>query len=170
MSIVARLNHPQPGRVVWASEWSAEKPLRRIDRLGLTHVDITVTAANVATVSDAGFGSGTAGETITAGQTVYLDTADNKYKLADVNASGKDVVAGIALHGAANSQPIKFQISGVINLGATLVVGTIYVASATAGGIAPAADGASGWKTCILGVAITTANLKMSINAGGVAI
>lgn len=170
MSIVARLNHPQPGRVVWGCEWSHEKPMRRIHSVGLAFIDLVPVAANVATVTDGQFGTGTAGETITAGQTLYLDAATNTYKLADVNASGKDVIAGISLHGASSGQPIKFQAGGTINLGVTLTVGLIYVGSATPGGIAPSADGITGWKTCVLGIATTTANLKMGILAGGTAI
>jgi hypothetical protein len=61
------------------------------------------------------------------------------------------------------------QTAGNINLGATLTVGQIYVLSATAGGIAPVADLATGHYPSILGVATTASNLLMGILVSNVA-
>lgn len=131
--------------------------------------DISVTAANVKIVSDAAVADGTAGATITAGQAVYLDETDNKFKLADAdNTATTAAVRGIALNGASDGQPIKVASSGVLNMGATLTVGTIYVLSGTAGGVCPASDLTSGDYVSLLGVAITAANLKLNINNSGV--
>jgi hypothetical protein len=53
--------------------------------------DLTVTAGNVVASKDAKLRSGTAGATVTAGQTVYYDTTANTYKLADANGATPDV-------------------------------------------------------------------------------
>lgn len=132
-------------------------------------VDLTITAANIIAGSGANNDNGTAGETITAGQCLYLDSSDSKYKLADSNAAGKDVVAGISLHAALNGQPIKFITGGNLAMGAILTVGETYCLSETPGGIAPIADLATGEKVSILGVATTTSNLAISRNNTGVA-
>lgn len=132
--------------------------------------DISITAANVVRVSGEQV-SGVAGATITAGQPVYLDSTTSTYLLSDANASGKDAVSGIALNGAAAGQPLVVAKSGsVLTIGATVVVGTIYVLSATAGGICPASDLATGHKTTVLGVATTAARLQLNIFASGVAV
>lgn len=128
--------------------------------------DLTITPANVVKGSTANVVNGVAGTTITAGQTVYEDTGDsNKLKLADANnTSATAACKGIALHAALAGQPCAYINGGDLGLGAILTVGIIYVLSATAGGIAPAADLASGWRTTILGVATTTSNLRLGIN------
>ena len=133
--------------------------------------DITITAANVVASADAKVRRGTAGAAITAGQALYLDAADSKLKLADANgvAAAKSL-AGVALHAAATGQPVVYAYEGDVNVGATLTVGEIYVLSATAGGIAPKADLASGHTVSILGVATSAGNLRVSINNSGAAV
>ena len=130
--------------------------------------DLTITAASVKAVAGSINSTGTSGQTITAGQAVYRDATDNKIKLADANSSLAVAAAvGISLHGSAADQPIDWVQGGDIDLGATLVPGTIYVASGTAGGIAPSADIASGWWVTTLGVATSASNLKISVFASG---
>lgn len=133
--------------------------------------DITVTAANVTPGSGAGLRYGTAGATITAGQTVYLDTTDNKYKLARANAASTAQVAGIALHGASNNQPLTIHTGGAINIGGTVAVGAIYVLSAAAaGGIAPAADLTTTNRVSVIGVGTTTGIIAVDLQNSGVAV
>lgn len=133
--------------------------------------DLSITAASVASSTDAQFFNGTAGATITAGQSVYLDSTTNTLKLADANASAATAsVYGIALHATLSGQPLQVQVSGNINLGATLGVGTVYVQSATAGGIAPAADLASGWRTSVLCIGTSSSNAIMCIRNSGAAV
>jgi hypothetical protein len=129
--------------------------------------DLSITAASVLKGTGAVTSNGTAGATITAGQTLYIDTSDsNKLKLFDANASATtSVLAGVALHGASSGQPISYQTAGPITIGATVALGTIYIGSATAGGIAPSSDLASGWYTNILGVATSTSVITININA-----
>lgn len=130
--------------------------------------DITITAASVALVSG-NTASGTAGATITAGQALYLDSVTNTLKLcdADLSAAGADCV-GIALHGSLSGQPIKYQVDGTITIGATVVLGRSYWASATAGGIAPVGDVASPLRATLIGVATTTAVLTLKLYTSGV--
>ena len=130
--------------------------------------DITITAANVLKGTAARTVEGTAAVTIAAGQTVYLDSSVNTYKLADNSASTTDLVAGIALHSSVANQPIVVQASGNIDLGATLTTGETYVLSTTAGGIAPIADLATTEYVTILGVATGTGNLLLAINNTGI--
>lgn len=135
--------------------------------------DISVTPANC--VTDAGgTENGTAGETITAGQTVYKKSTDSKFYKADCDATavgantGINDVYGIALNGAAAGQPVTVQTSGTITIGATVVVGTIYQQSDTAGGIMPSTDAAATNYVTVLGVATTAAIITLDINSSGV--
>ncbi len=140
--------------------------------------DVSVTAASVARVTGSGtFGNDTvidngfAGAAITAGQSVYKDTS-GVYQLTDANLSAAAGVAvGIALNSApASGQPISVATGGTLTPGFTVTVGTIYVPSATAGGIAPAADLVTGWRTAIIGIGITSSVLKLVMVSGGVAV
>lgn len=126
--------------------------------------DITITATSVVAGTDADIYQGVAGETTTAGQAVYLDYLTNRLFLADANASeGAAEVKGVALHGASAGQPLRVQTAGGITIGGTTVESTIYIASGTAGGIAPAVDLASGWYTTVIGVGGLTNTLKLSV-------
>lgn len=116
--------------------------------------------------------SGLLGATVTAGQTVYLDTTTSTYKLADANASATTAaVAGIAMNGGVSGQPVVVAIGGTLDPGFTVGVGEIYVQSATAGGIAPRADLTTGWYTSVLGFGITASSLRLlgSVGRAGVA-
>ena len=134
--------------------------------------DLTVTAANV--VPDAGGStqSITFGETVTAGQVLYLAAADGRYYKTICNSATAEirVVSGIALNGGAAGQPGTMLTAGTVTIGATTVVGKIYVASATAGGIAPSTDLVTGWYTAIIGIGITASKILLSIKNGGVAV
>lgn len=132
---------------------------------------ISQTAASVIPGSDAVRLTVTSGGTITAGMPVYKDASDsNKYKAARANALGTSVVAGIALNGASNGQPMTIQNSGDINLGATLIVGETYCLSdAVAGQIVPIGDLGSADYPVILGQAETASNLILDIQSAYVA-
>lgn len=130
--------------------------------------DIAITATSVVGSGSATRETGSAGEAITAGQAVYLDSATNKYKLSDANATGAKTVRGIALNGAALNQPVVVQKDGPITIGATLVAGTTYCLSATAGGICPQADLTTGDDVVVIGVAASTSVLNINIQTPGV--
>jgi hypothetical protein len=136
--------------------------------------DISVTAANVLAGPNAKKRRGTAGATITAGQTLYEDSADsNKLKLADCDASAATAkCVGISLHGASNGQPLEFvEEDDDFTPGATLSLSDqadtgVYVLSGTAGGIAPMDDLASGDYPVILGVAKSASKMNLKIVRG----
>lgn len=109
--------------------------------------DVSPTAADVVMVS----GSDkkvTFGATITAGAVLYFDTTagEGDYKLAQcdgtaLEAGSADIV--IALNGGADGQPGRVAAlnpGDVVNVGATLTEGEIYVLSQAAGAMCPEAD------------------------------
>lgn len=132
--------------------------------------DLIITASQVLPGADsagATFENGVAGATITAGQSVYLDSATNTLKLADNNDTSAllAIVRGIALHGSTTGQPLRIQTSGpmTIGAGAAPVVSRPYVLSATPGGIAPVADLATGNRTTIIGIGSASGGLILRL-------
>jgi hypothetical protein len=127
--------------------------------------DLTLTAANVQPSSLAVIISGLAAVAITAGQTVYEDTADldafsrPKFKLYDANlvtpAAILNGVRGVAANTAGINQPIDVVLSDpAFTHGlATVARGDVIVASATAGGLAPVADVVTGWRPAVVMIA-----------------
>lgn len=134
--------------------------------------DLVITAANVIAGTGARKEHGTAGATITAGQSVYLDSATNSYKLADCDSATAAVrsAAGIALHAASSGQPLSVHTRGPITIGATVTQGVAYYLSATPGGICPVADLGSGDYPTILGIATSASVIEIDIQASGVAL
>lgn len=134
---------------------------------------ISVTVASVVGSTDSNdYESGISGETIAAGQALCLNPTTNKIELADANGASAymKTVIGISQHGSLLNQPIRYQRRSNMTFNAALTQGTIYVLSATPGGIAPASDLASGHTVVILGVASSTTVLAMSINNTGIAV
>jgi len=137
--------------------------------------DITITAANVAVVTTSSptvSRSYNAGEAVTAGQLVYLNTADSEWYKAQADGTALEAGSaglGVALHTSANGQPLAVQTAGQITIGGTVVAGTEYVASDTAGGICPHADlTATGRRYSRVGYATTTGIIKLDLLASGV--
>ena len=131
---------------------------------------ISVTASSVAPGTDCSIASGTAGASITAGQPLYVDTANsNVLKVADCDLSALGAtVAGISLHAASSGQPIAYATAGYVTFNAVLTAGKAYVLGATAGDICPIADLTTGWRTTILGIAYSTTSLRLLITSTGV--
>ena len=132
--------------------------------------DLFVTAASVLAGAGSSSESGIAGAAITAGQTVYLDSATNRFLLADSNSAtvAARTPRGIALNGAATGQPLAVLVSGPVTIGATMTAGVAYYQSDTPGGIAPVADVGSGEVSTIIGIATSTTVLKVKIQSSGV--
>lgn len=131
-------------------------------------VDLVITPSDVVPTGSSVIKHGYAGATIVAGQTVYLDASDNRYKLADTDDTDADVPAGIALNGASAGQPVAVCGGGDLTLGTVLTAGTAYYLSETPGGIQPAADLGSGEAVAQLGIAKSTSVLAMRIITPGV--
>jgi hypothetical protein len=140
---------------------------------------ITVTPANVLSGTGAATEVGIAGEAITAGQTVYKKTLDGFFWKADADATAVganaeiDNVYGISLTNSAAGQPITVQKSGDIICGGTVVPGTMYVQSGTAGcftAIANLTTANLGDYVITIGMAITTSVIHMMVYRTGVAL
>ena len=131
--------------------------------------NLSITAANVVedSVSKQAY---TAGATITAGQALYIDTGNsNVAKLAQSDGTALEAtVKGVAMNGASSGQPVYIAVSGDLDIGATVTVGTIYVLSQTAGAICPVADLASSDYVSIIGVGTAADNFKIAITNSGV--
>ena len=85
---------------------------------------LSITAAQVLKSTGAPVESGTAAATITAGQALYKDSADDTFDLCDNDATNVaadgdiDNFYGIALNGASSGQPLDVQTGGNITMGA----------------------------------------------------
>ena len=134
--------------------------------------DLTVTPANVIATGGSKNVSGSAGEALTAGKVVYLDSATGTYKLADSNSgvAAARSPSGIALNAAGIGQPVQVHKSGPITIGATLTAGVAYYLSDTPGGICPVADVGAGEYSVLLGLAKSTTVLDVKIQEAGVAL
>jgi hypothetical protein len=131
--------------------------------------DLSITAANVKA-------GGTSciptlvqfGETMTAGQSAYLNSADGKYYKADADAAGKQAGTAVVLVGAAGDA-YGVIANGYVIIGATVTNGMAYIVSATAGGIAPVGDfsGYSGATQQHLGYGVGTTILDVRPYATG---
>lgn len=135
-------------------------------------VDLVLTAANVVEGSNPVKTSGKAGATVTQGMLVYQAAATRKFLPSDADSATAEVRGplGFALNGASDGQPLTVQTGGIINLGAVLTVGKVYVASDTPGGIMPIEDLETGDYVTVVGVAITTSLLMIGIIRSGVAV
>jgi len=124
--------------------------------------DLSITPSSVATSLGSQV-SATAGVAIAAGQTVYLDSTTSTIKLADASALLSSAVVGVAVNSAAAGQPVTYQPTGLITIGATVVTGTAYYLSATAGGICLESDLVSGEYVTFLGIATSTTVISLNI-------
>lgn len=137
--------------------------------------NVVITAANVLADANARTPVGVAGETITAGQVLYFDPADSRWRRADALTALKAGSANpsfikVALSGGSVGQTIALLDNGQdYTVGGTLVVGTTYVVSATAGGgnIAPEADLVATNFYTRLGYAISTARMRFNPDPTG---
>ncbi|RWX71895.1 hypothetical protein [Mesorhizobium sp. M2A.F.Ca.ET.039.01.1.1] len=132
--------------------------------------DLVITAANVVAGSNAETETGAAGEAITAGQAVYRSSTTKKLMKADSNGASAEIRTpiGIALNGGALDQPIKFQKSGNVTIGAVLTPGVAYYLSDAPGGICPVADIGAGEYVCLIGLATSASVLALDIRYTGV--
>lgn len=133
--------------------------------------NLSVTAASVRVSEFADIRNGTAGETLTAGLAVYISSSDGKLYKADATTLAKSRMVGICLNSAAVDQPANYVAEDRdFTPGGTMVSGSVYVLSATAGGgnLAPFGDHASGMFPVRVMVATSTTKAKLKILAGTV--
>lgn len=110
------------------------------------------------------------GATIAPGQSLYLDSATNKYRLADSNLSQSAAAArAIAITpGVDGGYGVVAESGSIILVGTTMDVAETYYVGATAGTIIPDADLTTGDYVTRLGTAKTSTQLLLSIQATGV--
>ena len=132
---------------------------------------ISITAGSVIPSSSAVLKYGIAGETITAGQLLYIEPVTLLMKLCDANSTAAIAAAvGIATNGASVNQRVYYctEDSGGFAIGATILSGDTLWSSATPGGITKtAADQVSGIYSTPIGVMISTTLAKIKIIPGG---
>ena len=132
---------------------------------------ISITAASVLKSSTGQVSVGTAGATITAGQSVYIDTSDsNKIKLADANGTAPaNTFAGIALNAASSGQPVSYctNDNAGFTIGATVVAGDTIWLSQTPGGLTKTIGDLSGGIAIVVGVMLTTTTMNLTPVVGG---
>jgi hypothetical protein len=110
------------------------------------------------------------GATISAGQAVYLDAADAKYKLCDNNASAAiAAIKGVAMTPGVDTGYGYVATGGsIVLVGTTMSVGETYYAGATAGEIVPDADLATGNYISRIGTGASATQLDLTIKATGI--
>lgn len=110
------------------------------------------------------------GATISPGQPLYQDSADDEFKLADANASAATANAkGIAITpGVDTGYGLIAKGGSIILVGTTMVVGEQYYVSPTAGSIIASSELTTGDYVTLLGVAATTTQLNLTIKATGI--
>ena len=135
---------------------------------------LSVTIGDVIVVTSASAnGNGTAFEAIDAGEMVRFSSSDNLIHLADATTTDDATITdgGMALCTAAAGQPVTYAKTGsVITIASgTLVTGTAYYLSGTAGKLEEFSDLSSGEFITLCGLAISTSNIKLVVDSLGVA-
>jgi hypothetical protein len=135
--------------------------------------DLSQTAANVAIgASTTPTQTVQVGEAVTQGMPLYFHT-DGKWYQCDANDGvAKAHVGAIALSPASSNgyaliaKPSETPERSLVNLGATLAVGTAYAVSATKGAIAPVADITTTQFVSIIGIAYSASLLDFQTVIG----
>jgi len=120
--------------------------------------------------ADTTYKRGVYGATISAGQSLYLDSADTKWKLADCNATAAiAAIAGIAITpGVLDGSGLIATGGSVILVGTTMAVGTIYLVGQTPGSIVPDADLVTSDIVSQIGIGKTATELVIGLIASGI--
>lgn len=136
--------------------------------------DLTITASSVLPGSSASIiNDYTAGAELTAGTFVYLDSSNIWQKVDADSATGTESTRrfGVCLNHAYTGQRVSVDIKDDdLTVGATLVTGTTYVGSTTAGALAPSSDLASGDYPVVAFIAKSTSKGNLNPAAAGAAI
>ena len=134
--------------------------------------DISITSADVKPATEAvRTKQVTLGETLVAGETVYLKASDNRYWKTDSDAADTAAMRGVVLLGGSAGAIGTIIEGGPTAFGTVLTAGVVYVLSSNAGKICAISDGnhASGDYITIVGVASTTSVMNVRPYVSGVA-
>jgi len=117
--------------------------------------------------------SGIAGASLAGGKSVYFDSNDSKWKLAQADGSTAEAGLngiGVALHASADGQPIQVITAGDFYCGAAAVQGEDYYITDTPGGLAGRTDttaNTGGYRTLVAtGLASGDMRMVPSYTAG----
>ena len=137
--------------------------------------DILVTASQLLPTTDTVLEDGIAGEAIAQGDWIYKKAADGRLWKADndaASAEAAEVVGQAMVACAAAAQPMRYARGGTVTQGAaaTIVQGTIYVLSSTAGKAMPSADLGAGDRVTILGVGNAANGIQLQLNRSGITV
>ncbi len=135
--------------------------------------ELTITVASVVpSANERVDTSAKAGETITAGMSVYQKSTDSRWWKAQADGTteeaGVAVQKGISMHASLAGQPLAVQTGGDIVIGATIAAGVFYFVGTTAGAIGLSSDLGSTNKVTMLGYGISTTVLRLLPTATGV--
>lgn len=121
-------------------------------------IDITMMPSGVGTPTQ----SMTAGESLSAGDFVYINTSDsNKIYKADADAAAKAAV-GYVLAAATTNNPVTVYFEGINDQLSGLTLGARYYLSATAGGVTSTKPSTAGQIVQYVGIAISTSALAFN--------
>jgi hypothetical protein len=121
--------------------------------------------------ADAVLRQGTAGVVIAAGEAVFLDATDNRYKLADADASAASAAAvGIAINSAQIGQPVYLVTEGTLTGASGLATGQTYVLANVAGDLATALSDLTEdtSRVTFMGIGLSTTSLRVKVVPSGV--
>jgi hypothetical protein len=128
-----------------------------VSSLPLAAADLSITGTAVIPSASAVIVTATAGEAITRGQLVYKKASDRKIYKADANSATAEVrdCVGIAVTDSSTGGPIAYvtEDPNLAIAASGLTNGTVYILSATPGGLAPEADATTGWFVTVVGIA-----------------
>ncbi len=135
--------------------------------------NLSITAAEVLPVTGStAIQYGIAGAAISAGDVCYFENSSATWKLFDSNdVAANTKTPAVALSSAAIGQPLGLATGGDITIGATAAAttGDVYVASATAGKMAPAAQPeSSGSRLVVIGAAKGSNKMALILSNTGV--
>lgn len=108
---------------------------------------------------------GICGEALSAGRALYYSSSDGRYYRTEADATGKDVIAGVAANSGATGQPIVIQTRGDLEAGFATDAGQVYVIGNTPGIIIPAASQSSSTKLSVVGYGLGSGKIRLDLNA-----
>jgi hypothetical protein len=128
--------------------------------------DINLTEASVKPTATTVRIRGYFGATIVQGTILYLDAADNEWKVADCTGAATDAAQGMALSSGVDGQPGWIATGGDVTVDNLSLAAPVYILSES-GQICPSADLATDDYITVIGAASSTTNLKLGFIVTG---
>lgn len=132
---------------------------------------LTPTAANVTIKNDKALTNGPAGEALSQGEVVFLNTGDSKWyalNVSDGSMVGKTVGICLCICDAVDERAVVAATEdSIIDLGTTVTEGTWYVASGSDGVLEEYSDLTAGENVTFIGYGDENDNLVLNVNTQG---